>query len=331
MRFVLAPLSLEGRGGGGEGRIAAFRRRAPPFKYRVHSLSRTISRRDPCYDPRVIVDAHTHVFPDDMRARREELCDRDPLFHEMYRGPRAAIATPEELLAAMDAAGVHAAVIAGFAWRDPALCREHNDALLAAAAASGGRLLPFVTVSLCDAAAAAAEVARCRRLGARGVGELRPQAHGLDLADPAGADALAAVAGGLPLLVHASEPVGHDYPGKGGQALGPLYRFLARRPEVTVIAAHLGGGLPLYAHMPEVRRALANVYVDTAAWPLLYAPSVFRHVADLLGPGRILFGTDFPLRRYRRELALLRLAPLRDDERQLVLGENAARLFGLEG
>lgn len=279
----------------------------------------------------MIVDAHTHIFPASFRARREELCARDPLFAEMYSDPRAKMATAEELLAAMDGAGVHAAITCGFAWRDPSLCREHNDMLLVAAAASGGRLLPFVGVSLLGSERAAEEVARCRQLGARGVGEVRPEAHGLDLADPAHADVLATVAGGLPLLIHASEPVGHIYPGKDGQSIGRLYRFVERHPEQVVIAAHFGGGLPLYAHMPEVRRALANVYVDTAAWRLLYQPSIFRAIADLIGAERILWATDYPLRSYKRELAALTEAPLTDDEREMVLGANAAALLGLVG
>jgi predicted TIM-barrel fold metal-dependent hydrolase len=279
----------------------------------------------------VIIDAHTHVFPASFRERRAELCARDPLFAELYGDPRAKMATAAELLAAMDAAGVNAAIVCGFAWRDPALCRAHNDTLLEVASASGGRLVAFVGVSLVEPERAAAEVARCRALGARGVGELRPEAHGLNLADPAQADALAAIAGGLPLLVHASEPVGHPYPGKGGQGIGSLYRFLERHPGQQVIAAHFGGGLPLYAHMPEVRSALANVWVDTAAWRLLYQPSIFRAVADLLGAARILWATDYPLRAYEKELAALADVPLRDAERALILGANTAALLGFAG
>jgi predicted TIM-barrel fold metal-dependent hydrolase len=293
-------------------------------------MARRESNGGAWYHRGVIIDAHTHVFPETFRARRDALAAKDPLFAEMYGVPSAAMATPAELLAAMDEAGVHAAVICGFAWEDPALCREHNDTLLEAAAHSRGRLLPFTAVSLRDLDGAAAEASRCRALGARGIGELRPAAHGLDLSDPGAADALAAVAGGLPLLIHASEPVGHDYRGKGGQPIGPLYHFLHRHPEVKVIAAHMGGGLPLYAHMPDVRRALSRTWVDTAAWPLLYEPSIFRHIADLIGATRILFATDFPLRRYKRELELLATVPLSDDERHAVLGRNAAALLGLE-
>lgn len=279
----------------------------------------------------MIIDAHTHVFPERFCARRDELCARDPLFAELYGDPHAAMATVDDLLPAMDEAGIDAALIVGFAWRDPDLCREHNDALLAAAAATGGRLLACVGVSLVDLDRAATETERCRGLGARAIGELRPEAHGLDLTDRAQADALVTVAGGLPLLIHVSEPVGHRYPGKGGQSIGPLYAFLEQHPQQVVIAAHFGGGLPLYAHMPEVRRALAHVYVDTAAWPLLYRPSIFRHTADLLGAERILFATDFPLRALRREITLLERAPLTPAERELVRGRNAASLFGLTG
>jgi hypothetical protein len=42
-----------------------------------------------------------------------------------------------------------------------------------------------------------------------------------------------------------SEPVGR-YPGKRGLALDALCEVRARRPGVTVIAAHWGGGLPFY-------------------------------------------------------------------------------------
>lgn len=278
----------------------------------------------------MIIDSHTHIFPDGWTGRRESLCSRDALFAELYGNPAATMATASDLVAAMDGAGIDRAVVCGFAWADPALCREHNDALLAASARYPGRLLPFAAVSLTDPAQARVEVARCRALGAVGVGELRPEAHGLDLTTAHDAGALAEVAGGLPLLLHASEPAGHPYPGKAGQSIGPLYQFLARHPEVVVIAAHLGGGLPLFAHMPEVRRALANVSVDLAAWTLLYRPSIIPAIIDLIGADRILFATDFPLRPYERELAAFQRLPLSPDHRARILGLNAARLFGID-
>lgn len=278
----------------------------------------------------MIVDSHTHIFPAEFIRPRARLCERDDLFREMYADPATTMATVGDLVASMDANGVDAAVICGFGWGDPGLCRDHNDVILSAATAHPARLIPSISITPGDLAAARSEAARCRALGARVIGELRPERSGLDIGDPVAADALAELTLGLPLLIHATEPAGHRYPGKDGQSIGGLSRFIERHPEVTVIAAHMGGGLPLYAHMPEVRRALANVYVDTAAWSLLYEPSIFRHAADLIGADHILFATDFPLRRHRSELRRIVATPLRQEERAAVLGGNAARLFGLE-
>ena len=52
--------------------------------------------------------------------------------------------------------------------------------------------------------------------------------------------------------------------------------------------------------MPEVGDALANVWFDTAASPFLYTPDVFPTVAALVGPEKILPGSDFPLLRFGR-------------------------------
>jgi predicted TIM-barrel fold metal-dependent hydrolase len=280
----------------------------------------------------VIVDAHTHAFPPAMRDRRSSLVEQDPTFGELYASGRARLATAEETLASMDEAGVDASVIAGFAWQDPQLCREHNDYLLRSAFESGGRLLAFCTVPLGDLHGAKLEITRCARGGARGLGELRPESQGVSLGDPAVAALLgwAADAYNLPLLVHASEPVGHRYAGKEGQSLGSLYDFVEEHDHVRVIAAHWGGGLPFYALMPEVKVALENVWVDTAATPLLYTPDIYRVVAAGWGAEHILFGSDFPLLRQSSQISAVKSAPLSAAECRGVLGENAVRMLGLE-
>ncbi|HVC30835.1 MAG TPA: amidohydrolase family protein [Steroidobacteraceae bacterium] len=279
----------------------------------------------------MIVDAHTHAFPPPLIARRAEVAAREPVFRELYGNPRAKLATAEDVLGGMEAGGVDLSIIAGFAWRDPGLCREHNDELLRTAAESSGRLLAFCSLPLADLDAARIEASHCARAGARGFGELRPESQGVSLADPAVAELLAwtAEAYDLPLLLHASEPVGHRYPGKSGQALGPLYEFILDQPHVRLIAAHWGGGLPFYALMPEVKDAFANAWVDTAATPFLYDKAVFRAVADLIGADHILFGSDFPLLLPESQIREIRAARLTDEQRALVLGGNAARLLKL--
>jgi predicted TIM-barrel fold metal-dependent hydrolase len=273
----------------------------------------------------VIIDFHTHIFPPDVRDRRDEYLRRDPTFAEMYARPRAKIAGAENLLRSMDESGVDVSVALGFAWRDHEDCVRHNDYLLEATARSGGRITPFCTVNL-QAGEAAAEVERCALAGARGLGELRPESQGWSLDGEAG-DLLATLARshGLALLFHVTEPGGHDYPGKKGLSLDSFRRFLARSQGVTVVGAHLAGGLPLHGPAP------ANVYADTAALRLLYQPQVLAEPALAAWAERLLFGSDFPLVSQAAALADVRAGGLTGPALARVLGANALGLLPAAG
>ncbi|MEE9277582.1 MAG: amidohydrolase family protein [Dehalococcoidia bacterium] len=279
----------------------------------------------------MIIDAHTHVFPPQMIAQRDELLTTEPAFREVYSDPRAALATADDVLQMIERSEVDAAVICNFAWSDAERVRDTNDYVLDAATASGGRLIPFCMLQpAAGDAAVRAELERMTRAGAGGIGELRPEQQGYSLGDETTATLLAEASSayGLPLLFHVSEPVGHCYPGKSGLALADFARFLREHPEATVIGAHWGGGLPLYATMPEVRADLQGVYVDTAASRLLYSDAIYRTVAALVGAETILFGSDFPLRDPAAEIAHIRSLGLGPGEESAILGGNAARLLG---
>lgn len=277
----------------------------------------------------VIIDFHTHIFPPHVRENRGDYLRRDPTFAEMYDSQQAKIATAEDLLRSMNEAGVDMSVALGFAWRHHQDCARHNDYLLEAAGKSGGRIVPFCTVNLLSGESAVKEVERCVRGGARGLGELRPDSQGWPLDGEAG-DVLADLASrhSLILLFHVTEPVGHEYPGKHGLRLDSFCRFVAGAGDLSVVGAHLAGGLPLYAPMPGAREALSGVCVDTAALRYLYQPSVLTGVAQALGADRLLLGSDFPLVEQAAALREIRASGLDDAALRRVLGENARRLLG---
>lgn len=278
----------------------------------------------------MIVDVHTHIFPPRMIAQREQLVAADAGFAALYANPRARMATADELLTSMDAAGVDRAVAGGFWWQSGALAAEHRAYLLESAAASNGRLLPFVPVA--DDEDAASVLGEAAAAGAAGLGEVRIGAGARDPSPALDAILAAAVGHGLPLLLHCSEEVGHTYAGKGGGFTpGALWRLVTRLPEARVIAAHWGGGFPFYALMPEVRPLLdaGTVSFDTAASTFLYKPRVFETVRVLAGDGRVLWGSDFPLRSQAIDRASVETAVQDVTQREAILGANAARLLGL--
>lgn len=277
----------------------------------------------------MLIDAHVHLFPPEFARDRALLASRDAWFALTYGDGRARMASVEELIASLDAAGIDRAVACGWPWRDHDLCHAHNEYLLDATRRYPDRLRVLATVAPLAGTAAAAEAARCFSAGAAGLGELNADAQGFDLAAARPLAAVLATASdaGRPVLLHASEPLGHYYPGKGTATPEKLLRFLLDYPALRVVAAHWGGGLPFYELMPEVAAATRNLWYDSAASTYLYQFAVFPIVARLVGADRILWGSDFPLLRQHVFLRRTREAGLEAPALAAVLGGNALRVY----
>jgi uncharacterized protein len=209
------------------------------------------------------------------------------------------------------------------------MCREVNDHLAQVKARYPDRLIGFATVNPA-APDAVDELRRCAAMGLRGIGELNCDAQGFSLDDPALDAAVAAsIELQLPWTLHCSEPVGHGYAGKGSATPDRVARFAEGHPDLRLICAHLGGGLPFYAHMPEVAQLCRRLWFDTAAVPFLYEPSAYRTVADICGADRLLFGSDYPLLTIERYRNGFESAGLDLQSISLVQGGNAAALLRL--
>jgi predicted TIM-barrel fold metal-dependent hydrolase len=279
----------------------------------------------------MIVDFHTHVLSPRIKENRSRYVDGDPAFALIYADPKARMATADQLIDSMDRDGVDISVIVNYGWSTHELCVETNDYILESVARYPKRLIGFCAVQPDNPEAALAEIERCVRGGIRGVGELRPDMQSFDFTRKKVMEPLVEVLikHKLILLTHASEPVGHVYPGKGSVTPDRLYSFITSFPDLPIVCAHWGGGLPFYTLMPEVRKALENVYFDTAASPFLYRPEIYRQVCQLVGADRILFGSDYPLMPPSRLLNEIDAVNLPDEDRALILAGNARRLIGI--
>ena len=277
----------------------------------------------------MIVDFHTHIFPPWTRAERERHVARDSTLGELYVDPKSKMASAEELIAAMDRDGVDLSVAMGIGWTDIGLAREANDYTIDAVHRFPTRLAGFAGVNPAWGAKAAKEASRCAEAGLKGIGELHPDSQAYDLDDARVLAPLmeAALQHNLIVTTHSSEPVGHSYPGKGRTRPEVLWEFVRHNPDVTIVCAHWGGGLPFYALIPEVSETLTNVYFDTAASPLLYGPRVFEVGATLVGAAQVLFGSDFPLLSAHRLLKEVEDAALSDADKAAITGGNAQKLL----
>ncbi len=279
----------------------------------------------------VIIDFHTHVVPPGIKERRDKYLGRDACFSLLYAEPKAKLITAEELIIAMDEHKIGKSVMLNLGWTSHELCVETNDYILESVSRYPKRLIGFCTVQPLAGDEAIKELERCASNGARGIGEMRPDVQGFDFKDISVMRPVieAVIENKLILLTHASEPVGHQYFGKGKVTPEVIYPFIINFPDLKLVFAHWGGGLPFYGLMPEVGEALSNVYFDTAATPFLYKPQIFKQVADIVGADKILFGSDYPLLSPKRIIDQLESVNLSKEDKTKILGGNAQKLLSI--
>ncbi len=285
-----------------------------------------------CYNLVVIIDFHTHIFPPWLKNNLGQYLEADPLFAAMYSSPKARLATADELITSMDNHGIDISVVQNIAWSNSRICVETNNYILESVNRYPRRLVGFCSVPNGSPEEALGELERCACQGIRGVGEMRPETPWLTAENSGIIKPIieTIIKHNLVLLTHTSESVGHRYPGKGSLTPEVLYPLITSYPDLKLVCAHWGGGLPFYALMPEVKRAMTNVFFDTAASPFLYNHQVYRQVVQLVGDDKVLFGSDYPLLSPGRLLREIESLELPEETKHLILSGNARRLLGIK-
>lgn len=280
----------------------------------------------------MIIDFHTHIFPPVFEDKRADYLSRDATLAALYSNGDLTMASAEDLVSSMDEAQIEKSVVMGLGWTNLEAAKVSNEYILNSAARYKGRLIPFCSVNPAWGETALKEVESNVASGARGVGELHPDTQGFSFSDSAVMDPFMSLLGSYDviLLTHASEPVGHQYPGKGTVTPSLLMNLIEKYPEVNIVCSHWGGGLPIYRLMPEVDAALGKVYFDSAASPFLYRASIYSVMSKVARSGSILFGSDYPLLNPQRIIRHIRAADIPEREKSRILGGNANHLLGID-
>jgi predicted TIM-barrel fold metal-dependent hydrolase len=279
----------------------------------------------------MVIDFHTHVFPGFFRRQRERFFSGEPGYKALYGQTEARLAGVNDLLKSMDDEEVERSVIFGFPWENPEYYRRHNDYIIEAAQTHPKRLTGFCCFSPLSKGGPE-EAERCLKAGLDGVGELALYSPGSLFESKNPLREVVAVCSRLdaPLVLHTSEPVGHEYPGKVPMEPRELYAFIKACPSNRIVLAHWGGGLFLYALMiKEVKEVFQNVWFDTAASPYLYSPEIYRIAGEIIGFEKILFGSDYPLLRPQRYLKEMSSIGLSHRSIRQMTRLNAQQLLGL--
>lgn len=166
-----------------------------------------------------------------------------------------------------------------------------------------------------------AEIARMIDLGLSGI-KLHPIFQGFEIDEDKAMNMFERIGSKLPVLIHVGD--------KNSNAASPkrLANVMEKYPEITFIAAHLGG----YSEWEEAKECLIgkNLYIDTSSSTRFLKPKVAKELIRLHGADKVLFGTDYPLSNHKFEIKCLEKLKLTDEEYEKIYWKNAYDLLGIK-
>lgn len=284
----------------------------------------------------MIVDIHTHAFPDKIAARTVDKLQSMSHTHPFTDG------SVDALRSSMAAAGVDHSVVLPVATNAHQVPHVNDSSIAMNERSAETGVLSFGCMHP-DFDGWKAELARLAAAGVRGI-KLHPVYQGVAFDDPRFLRILDRCAElGLIVLTHAGLDVG--YPGAPDFVSPAQIANAVRQTDgATLICAHMGG----WRQWDDVERLLpeTGVYID-ASFSLgamvpngdgyyktpndlaLLSAEQFVRIVRAFGAERVLFGTDSPWGEQADGLRQMRSLPLAEAELTAILGGNAQRMLSL--
>jgi len=250
-----------------------------------------------------VVDAHGHMGP----------------WHNFHLPEQG---TPESMIHAMDLLGIDVTIFAPHICIGPDYRRGNCDAY-AAAARYPGRLVPYVTINPnYPREEIEAEIAYWDTHGGIVGFKLHPACHQADANHPHY----------YPVFEYCQEKerpiLSHNWTGSKIDGEETLPALAKRFPRVTFIIGHAASGWAAIDANCALAQQYPNIMLDTTGSGLYYDAIV--EMVRRVGAERILWGTDNPFIDPRPALGRLLMARLSDEDKRLILGLNAKRIFRLD-
>jgi uncharacterized protein len=261
----------------------------------------------------MIIDMHTHIFPDELAPRAiAKLLDYSPESHNFTDG------TAKGLRESMVKNGITRSVLLPVATK-PSQVRIINRNCTQL---SSDTFIPFGTLHpLYDKNDE--EIDYLKSAGVKGI-KLHPEYQDFYIEDKKYFPMYEHLAAsGLIVVFHAGRDPGpfssdHSLPG----AIRNVHRNF---PTLKIVAAHMGGFMTW--DQSEAELASLPVYFDTSAVCDFLSPADFMRIARKHGIPHILFASDSPWFDQGTSRQWIEKLSLTSSEKDAILGENAAQLL----
>ncbi len=266
-----------------------------------------------------IFDIHTHTYPSALAERATDNLGKFYDFHVEGAG------TVDDLMHSSEEADISGFLILGVATNARQVKRVNESIASDIRLAREARFHAYGFAGMHqDTPNFSEELDYAVSLGLSGV-KLHPDIQRVDINDERFMPLYSELERrGLPLYLH----MGDDRAEYRYSEPEKLARVLDRFPGLTVFAAHFGG----YKAWEEAIPSLAgreNVYYDCSSALWAMTSEYARTLIDAFGVDKIMFGTDYPVKRSQEYLDLFMKLNLTEDERHAILWQNAADFFGI--
>ena len=259
-----------------------------------------------------IIDIHCHIYPAKIEEKAVEAIGK------FYNSPMKERGTAEALLEAGKTAGTGRFVVHSVATTAHQV--QSVDDFIAYECSKHGEFIGFGSLHP-DFPDIKAEVERMKVMGLKGI-KFHPDFQEFNIDDEKAMRMYEQIPKDMPILFHMgderrtfSKPV-------------RLSRVMDVFKEHTFIAAHFGGYMD-WDEADEYLVGRKNLYMDTSSALFKLGYDRAERMIHTHGEENFLYGTDFPMWNPKEELGKFMQIKLKDEERRLILGQNAKRLLGL--
>ena len=282
----------------------------------------------------MIIDIHTHIFPDRIAASVISRLSKEGHIKAYSDG------TAHSLRTAMDAAGVDVSILLPVATSSEQVTGINDFALRQNEHSDQTGLISFGCIHP-DFGGYREELMRLKENGIKGI-KLHPVYQGANLDDLRFLRIMDCAAGiGLAVVTHMGLDAG--FPEARCCTPAMACHVLDEIGSFPLVLAHMGGcgewdqAVELLTDrdvMLDTAFSTGRFYPDEEGhWAeeemKLMDPPAFMKMLRHFGADRILFGTDHPWSDIKTPLDFIRELPLSEEEKEKILGGNAARLLGL--